>query len=204
MKDLAILPILAAALCATADQTTVPFSGAELGAWTQDYAAATNAAATSGKPVLLGFTGSDWCGECMLMENRVFLTQEWEDWTATNLYLVALDFPQDESKVPEDFQKRNRELAKQYGVRGYPTYVVLNPQGRELGRLGVDRDATPDEFIRKLGGVLGSDPSEEDSVPSDPAPKGIPEDVAAAIEANNEEGKDVDNPTVNASSTSNP
>ena len=126
------LPLLAAALLAlpaTADEPAIAVSGATLGAWTQDYAAATNAAATDGKPVLLDFTGSDWCGWCMLMENKVFCTQEWQDWAASNIYLVTLDFPQDKSKVPEDYQKRNRELSKAYGVRGYPTYIVLDSKG---------------------------------------------------------------------------
>ena len=158
MKRITLLLASAAALCAAADEPAVPFSGAELGAWTQDYAAATNAAATSGKPVFLDFTGSDWCGWCMLMENKVFCTQEWQDWAATNIYLVTLDFPRDKSKVPEDFQTRNRELSKQYGVHGYPTYIVLDSKGEKLGQLGADRNATPAKFIRKLCGVLGIDP----------------------------------------------
>ena len=83
------------------------------------------------------------------------------DWAATNIYLVTLDFPNDKSKVPEDFQKRNRELSKAYGVRGYPTYVVLDSKGRKLGQLGASRDARPGKFIRQLCGVLGVGPEDE-------------------------------------------
>ena len=134
------LPLLAAALlalpAAADEESAIAVTGAELGAWTQDYAAATNAAAASGKPVFLDFTGSDWCGWCMLMERQVFSKPEWKDWAATNVYLVALDFPRDKSKVPEDYQKRNRELSDRYGIRGYPTYVVLDSNGKKLGQLG--------------------------------------------------------------------
>ena len=161
MDRTALLPLLAAALLAlhaAADEPAIALSGATLGAWTQDYAAATNAAATDGKPVFLDFTGSDWCGWCMLMEEKVFSKQEWKDWAATNIYLVTLDFPRDKSKVPEDFQKRNRELSDQYGVRGYPTYIVLDSKGEKLGQLGASRDATPAKFIRQLCRVLGAAP----------------------------------------------
>ena len=181
------LPLLAAALLAlpaAADEPAVPFFGAELGVWTQDYAAATNAAATDGKPVFLDFTGSDWCGWCMLMENKVFCTQEWQDWAATNIYLVTLDFPHDKSKVPEDYQKRNRELSTQYGVRGYPTYIVLNSKGEKLGQLGADRNAKPAKFIRQLCNVLGIDPpAKEATVPADPAAKRLVDGIAAAQQA---------------------
>ena len=158
------------AVPATADEPSIPFTGAEIGVWTQDYAAATNAAAADGKPVFLNFTGSDWCGWCMLMENKVFLTQEWEEWAATNLYLVTLDFPRDESKVPDEYKDRNRALKAKYHVRGYPTYVVVDAQGRKLGQLGASRDATPAEFIRQLRGVLESaPPASAPSSDADPA-----------------------------------
>ena len=71
MDRTALLPLLAAALCASADEPAIALSGAELGAWTQDYAAATNAAATDGKPVFLDFTGYG-CVNCRKMEAAVW------------------------------------------------------------------------------------------------------------------------------------
>ena len=178
-----LLPLLAAALCAGASEP-VAVDGAELGVWTQDYAAATNAAAASGKPVFLDFTGSDWCGWCMLMENKVFSTDAWKAWAATNLYLVTLDFPHDKSIVPEKYKDRNDELKKEHGVHGYPTYVVLDSQGKRLGRLGANRNATPGKFIRELCGVLGIDPpASAASAPADPAAKRF---VDALVDAKRE------------------
>ena len=175
-----LLPLLAAALCAGAGEP-VAVDGAELGVWTQDYAAATNAAAASGKPVFLDFTGSDWCGWCMLMEDKVFSTDTWKGWAATNLYLVTLDFPHDKSIVPEKYKARNDELKKEHGVHGYPTYVVLDSQGRRLGRLGASRNATPGKFIRELCGVLGIDPPASAApVPADPAAKRFVDALADA------------------------
>ena len=196
MKTPPVLLLLAAALCATAAEPEIAVTGAELGAWTQDYAAATNAAATSGKPVFLDFTGSDWCGWCMLMERQVFSQQEWKDWAVTNIYLVTLDFPRDKSKVPEAFQTRNRALSKEYGVRGYPTYIVLDAKGQKIGQLGADRKAKPGKFIRQLCGILGIDPpAKADAVPADPAAKRLVDAIAAAFKAIEREAEAIEDPT---------
>jgi len=106
------------------------------------------------EPVFLCFTGSDWCGWCKLMEKNVFSADAWEDYAEKNLVLVWIDFPRDKTLVPEKFVSRNRELAQKYKVQGYPTYVILSSSGKELGRLGASRSATPEEFIRSVEGVL--------------------------------------------------
>ena len=197
MRTLPLLAVALLAFPAAADESAIAVDGAELGVWTQDYAAATNAAATDGKPVFLDFAGSDWCGWCMLMEKKVFSKQEWKDWAATNIYLVTLDFPNDKSKVPERFRQRNRELSKQYGVRVFPTYIVLDSKGGKLGQLGASRDAKPAKFIRQLCGVLGIDPPAGSAASAaDPAAKRIVEAVGAALKAAGKEAEGPDDPTV--------
>ncbi len=117
------------------------------GVFTQDLDAAKALAAERDIPVMLDFTGSDWCGWCKFMDERVFSKEEWNDWAATNLFLVKIDFPEDSSLVPEKWRQRNQELAKQYGIEGLPTFVLLNPAGTEVGRLGTSPDASPGKFI---------------------------------------------------------
>ena len=191
------LPIVCAALVAMSAFARPDKNGARIGVWTQDYDAAVALAKTNNLPLMLNFTGSDWCGWCMLMEDKVFSKPAWKDWAATNLYLVTLDFPRDKSKVPEGFQKRNRELSKAYGVRGYPTYIVLDSKGEKLGQLGASRDAKPDKFIRQLCGVLGVEPpAKTNAVPADPAAKRLVEAVAAALKATEKEAMGLENPTV--------
>jgi chromosome segregation ATPase len=69
--------------------------------------------------------------------------------------LVWIDFPNDKSLVPEKFVARNKALSEQYGVEGFPTYVVLDDDGKsELGRLGADRGATPEQFISQAKALL--------------------------------------------------
>lgn len=129
-------------------------SGAELGVWTMDAAAAYDLAKEQGKPVFMNFTGSDWCGWCKLMDGKVFSTEAWQAYAKENLVLLWIDFPKDKTLVPEEIAPQNEALSKQYGIQGFPTYVVLGPDGTELGRLGADRNATPEKFIESLNEVL--------------------------------------------------
>ncbi|MCE9616134.1 MAG: thioredoxin family protein [Lentisphaerae bacterium] len=131
--------------------------GARVGQWTMDVEAAKALAAERQLPIFLNFTGSDWCGWCKLMDKQVFSQAAWADYATQSIVLVWVDFPQDESLVPEKFRDRNKALGEQYHVEGYPTYVVLDADGKtELGRLGADRNVTPAAFIRKLEDVLGN------------------------------------------------
>jgi len=126
-------------------------SGAEPGKWTQDMDAAAALAKQKNLPMLINFTGSDWCGWCKLMDSNVFSKQEWQDYARDNLVLVTIDFPKNKSIVPDKFIKRNEELKDRFGVSGFPTYIVLESDAATvLGQLGAGRDITPESFIAGL------------------------------------------------------
>ena len=129
--------------------------GATPGKWTMDLEAAKKVAAEKKLPILLDFSGSDWCTWCQVMETNVFMKAEWTAYATNNLMMVLLDFPNDESLVPEKYKARNLALAEQYGVEGYPTYVLLDDDGTtELGQLGAGSDKTPESFIAELKKVF--------------------------------------------------
>ena len=108
----------------------VELEGAKVGIWTMDFDAAVKLAGEKNLPLMLNFTGSDWCGWCKLMDKGVFAQDEWKEYAAKNVLLVTLDFPKDKNIVPEKYVSRNNELKEQFGVRGYPTYVVLDSDGK--------------------------------------------------------------------------
>ena len=122
--------------------------GAEAGVWTQDTDAGFALAKEAGLPILLNFTGSDWCYWCKLMDRRVFSSLAWRNWASQKkIVLLWVDFPQDKSMVPAAQQPKNRALSEKFGVRGYPTYYVVAPDGETVwGRLGASQDATAAEF----------------------------------------------------------
>jgi len=128
--------------------------GAKLGVWTQDYEAAIKLAKEEGKAILLDFTGSDWCGWCKLMDKNVFSTDDFKDYAEESLVLISINFPRNADLVPEKYRKRNRDLQTKYGIRGYPTFIVLDSNGSEITRLRAGRDKTGESFVKELKAVL--------------------------------------------------
>ena len=126
------------------------------GTWTDDFAAAKKASKEKNLPMMLDFTGSDWCGWCKLMDRQVFAEKAWDDWAKTNLVCVTVDFPSDETKVTPKVRAQNRTLGARFGVRGFPTFVLLAPGGeKEIGRAHCPgRDVTPQRFIDELRKTL--------------------------------------------------
>ena len=144
---------------ASAQNATVATEGATVGAWTHDYEAAVKLAAEKNLPLFLNFTGSDWCGWCKLMDKKVFSTDVWKDWAKDKIALAYINFPRNPDFVPKKFILRNDELQRKYGIRGYPTYIVVAPDGATvLGVLGASRDATPEGFIAELEQLLNKMP----------------------------------------------
>ena len=45
------------------------------------------------KPIMLFFTGSDWCGWCKKLVKEVYKTSEFNTWARKNVVLVEVDFP---------------------------------------------------------------------------------------------------------------
>lgn len=135
----------------SAAEVAFDVDGAVPGKWTMDLDAATKLAGEKQLPILVDFSGSDWCGWCKVMEENVFTQPEWTTYATSNLVMVLIDFPNDKSLVPEKYVERNEALKNEYGVRGYPTFVVLDSDGStELGRLGSGREKTPESFRTEL------------------------------------------------------
>jgi protein disulfide-isomerase len=91
------------------------------------------------KLVFALFTGSDWCPWCVYLEKEVTSQKEFLTDASKKFVLLFLDFPQDKSKVSEEIAKQNRELATKYGVRGFPTVLILDENGKEVGKTGYRR-----------------------------------------------------------------
>ncbi len=127
------------------------------GTWTEDFEAAKKISKEKNLPMLLDFTGSDWCFWCKVMDKQVFAEKEWDTWAAKNVVCVTLNFPRDDSKLSVKVKEQNETLMRKYGVRGFPTFVILSAGGeKEIGRTGCPgRDATPAKFIDAVKKVLG-------------------------------------------------
>jgi len=103
--------------------------------WHTDLAKATAKAKAENKLVMLDFTGSDWCGWCIKLNKEVFSTSEFAAFAEKNLVLVEVDFPRRKALSAEQ-KKANQSLQNKYKIEGYPTLIVLDAEGKQVGQLG--------------------------------------------------------------------
>jgi protein disulfide-isomerase len=135
--------LLAAALCSLA------FLNARgEAAWSSDFSKAQAEAKASHKLLLIDFTGSDWCIWCKKLHAEVFSQAEFEKYAKDHLVLVTIDFPRGKTLAPE-VRKQNEELAQKFSIQGFPTIVVLDGNGKQVGELGYEEGGAP-AFIDEL------------------------------------------------------
>jgi thioredoxin-related protein len=127
--------------------TLLQAGAAELN-WMTDLPKAQAKAKAEKKLVMLDFTGSDWCGWCIKLDKEVFSKPAFEEYAKKNLVLVEVDFPHKKQQT-EETKQANQKLQEKYGIRGYPTIIVLNSDGGKAGELGY-MPGGPKAFIGKL------------------------------------------------------
>lgn len=86
------------------------------------------------KPMMLFFTGSDWCGWCIRLQKEVLLTPDFKTWAKKNVVLVELDYPQRTPQLPE-IKQQNAELQQVFGIQGFPTVFFTNVEKDKDGKL---------------------------------------------------------------------
>ncbi len=100
--------------------------------WMTDLEAAKAKAAAENKAVLVDFTGSDWCAWCVRLRQNVLDKPEFETYAADKFVLAEVDLPR-AAKLSAEQLERNRQIAEQYKVEGFPTIMVMTPAGQVLG-----------------------------------------------------------------------
>ncbi|HET6225884.1 MAG TPA: thioredoxin family protein [Bacteroidia bacterium] len=88
--------------------------------WYTDVNEAMKISEQTKKPLMFFFTGSDWCGWCIRLQNEVFRKPEFTKWAAEKVILVEVDFPR-RKQLPQPLQTQNSELQNFFGVSGFPT-----------------------------------------------------------------------------------
>lgn len=121
--------------------------------WETDFKAALATAKAEGKPVLVDFTGSDWCGWCIRLDKEVFSKQAFKDYAKDSLVLLEVDFPRAKEQSPS-LIAQNEALATKYKIRGFPTILLLSGDGELLGRTGY-QDGGADAYVEHLKELIG-------------------------------------------------
>jgi len=77
-----------------------------------------------------------------------FLEEGVQDYVKDKFQLVEVDFPQ-LKPLPKKHAEANQAVADKYKIEGYPTVLILDGEGKELGRLGYV-DGGPKAFIAEI------------------------------------------------------
>lgn len=120
--------------------------------WEESYDKALTEAKETNKLVLLDFTGSDWCGWCMKLDEEVFSKSDFKKFAKANLVLVELDYPRGKNQTKK-LKEQNAALKNQFGIRGYPTLIVVDAEGKEQARWGGYSKTFLDELKEKVGSI---------------------------------------------------
>lgn len=103
--------------------------------WGTDYKKALEKAKAEKKMVFMNFTRSDWCPFCIKLDKEILSQPEFEKFADARLVLLKIDFPR-RTPLPPQFKKQNDDLAMQYKIEEFPALIILNSDGKTVGRLG--------------------------------------------------------------------
>ena len=106
--------------------------------WHEDLKEAITISQKENKPLMLFFTGSDWCGWCIRLQKEVFFKPEFTKWAAENVVLVELDFPRKKAQSKE-LRAQNAQLQQQCQVRGYPTIWFVKADKNSSGQVNLSQ-----------------------------------------------------------------
>lgn len=104
-------------------------------AWQTNYDKALQESKATSKPILLFFTGSDWCGWCTKLEKEVLDTPDFAQSIGDKMIFVLLDYPMKKS-LDAKTNEQNQNLKKKYAIKSYPTVILINGNEELIGTTG--------------------------------------------------------------------
>ena len=63
--------------------------------------------------------------------------------------LVFIDSPQNKVRLSDHAKAENKKLTKKYGIEGYPTALILDGDGKKVGKTGY-REGGAAKYVKYL------------------------------------------------------
>jgi thioredoxin-related protein len=122
--------------------------------WQTDFATAKSIAEKENKPIVLVFSGSDWCAPCMKLEKEIWSSEVFKTYAQEHYVLLKADFPKrKQNALTAQQQEHNNKLAEQYNKNGYfPYVIVMDAKGNIQGATGY-KGMPPEEYIAHLNSL---------------------------------------------------
>lgn len=102
--------------------------------WEPNFENAKKTAKEKHELILLNFSGSDWCGPCILFRRDYLENEAFGEMAADNLVLVNADFPRKKKNTGSpEVVARNKALAEIYNKEGsFPLTLLLDADGKVI------------------------------------------------------------------------
>lgn len=106
--------------------------------WKTNFEEAKIDALKENKNILLVFSGSDWCGPCVKLDNVVWKSEDFKTEAEKNWVLYKADFPKKKAnQLSAELAENNNKLAEKYNKNGsFPLVVLLDKTGKVVGMTG--------------------------------------------------------------------
>ncbi|MFZ1806041.1 MAG: thioredoxin family protein [Cyclobacteriaceae bacterium] len=126
--------------------------------WQSNFDIAKAEAKRDNKPIILNFSGSDWCGPCIKMTRDVFDKDTFVNYANSHLVMVRADFPRAKKNQLDPKQTAHNEvLAEKYNPQGkFPLTLLLDVNGKVLKTWDGFKSGTPEDFIEQINQSIGN------------------------------------------------
>ncbi|MDO4410758.1 MAG: thioredoxin family protein [Akkermansia sp.] len=116
--------------------------------WGKNLKTAKKQAEETGLPIVILFTGTKWCGYCMKLEDQVLKKKEFKKGMDGVAICVKFEYKSSAALG------KSKE-AKEFGIRGVPSMVIIDAEGNVLGRAGYNAGLTPEGLIETIKNASG-------------------------------------------------
>lgn len=119
--------------------------------WLTDLDQAKQLAKENKTPVLVYFTGSDWCTPCKMLKEDFFESSAFMD-RSDEFVLLMIDYPRRIDIIAETQMEHNKRVIAVYNKeKVFPKLVIINSKGKQKAEIsGYSQLRDPSGYFRFL------------------------------------------------------
>ncbi|MDF3130167.1 thioredoxin family protein [Kiritimatiellaeota bacterium B1221] len=121
--------------------------------WQMEFPEAKALSAKLDRPILIEFTGTGWCINCKIFNQKIASTEAFKKFAREKVVLFKADFPMD-SKQPAHIDLQNEQLGKHYGLKVFPTLFLVEKDGTLIKEISYDPEMSPEVFMQSLENAM--------------------------------------------------
>jgi len=125
--------------------------------WKTDFKIASELSVEKNLPLIVVFSGSDWCKPCIKLREQILVDSLFSKWAEQNAVCINLDFPvQKKNQLSDELKAQNDSLAEIYNLDGvFPLVLVLSPEGKILGNKNYE-PVSVETYILNLENIISN------------------------------------------------